>query len=68
MWSKGLKPVRVFKQPFESQASLFQETYIRFAIGDQFFAESQTRRSWHAVLDARFPRLVLSSGDLVSGM
>ena len=28
-----------FKQPFESQTSLFQKTYIRFAVGHQFFLE-----------------------------
>ena len=34
---KGIEAGQVFKQPFESQTSLFQETYIRLTIGEQFF-------------------------------
>ena len=36
---KRIEPREGFKQPFEGQASFFQETQIRFAIGYQFFLE-----------------------------
>ena len=34
---KRVEPRQGFKQPFEGQASFFQEAYIRLAVGDQFF-------------------------------
>ena len=34
---EGIEARQGFKQPFESQTSLFQETHIRFTIGHQFF-------------------------------
>ena len=34
---KGIEAGQVFKHAFESQTSLFQETYIRLTIGEQFF-------------------------------
>ena len=36
---EGVEARQCFKQSFECQASLFQETYIGFAVLDQFFAE-----------------------------
>ena len=36
---KGVEPRLGFKHPFESQAALFEETHIRFAVGHQFFLE-----------------------------
>ena len=36
---KGVEPRLGFKHPFESQAALFEETHIRFAIGHQFLLE-----------------------------
>ena len=36
---KRVEPGFGFKQTFESQTTLFQETHIRFAVGHQFFLE-----------------------------
>ena len=36
---EGIEAGQVFKQAFESQTSLFQETYIRLTIGEQFFVK-----------------------------
>ena len=36
---KRVEPSLGFKHPFESQAALFEETHIRFAVGHQFFLE-----------------------------
>ena len=36
---EGVEARERFKQPFECQTTFFQETYIRFAVLNQFFAE-----------------------------
>jgi len=36
---KGIESRQGFKQPFEGQASFFQETDVRFAVRHQFFLE-----------------------------
>ena len=36
---KGVEPRLSFKQPFESQTSLFQKPYIGFAVFQQFLLE-----------------------------
>ena len=59
---EGIEAGQVFKQPFESQHILVSRDVHPIDNRRAILSESQTRRSWHAALDARFQRLVFLRG------
>ena len=54
---KGIEPCQGFKQPFEGQASFFQETHIRFAVQHQLFLEVKDHVLGTLLLMPRFQGL-----------